>query len=135
MHIYLYFVFFIIGLLLTYFGIKQYLLTSKILSVGIVTTAEVIEFSTVYDSDGNTYAPVFEYFDRSGIKTKYKSKVSYSKPVNQIGDKVKIVYNPNNAQELKELNFWGLYLWVIIFFSLAPPFLLIGGGFLLYEYV
>ena len=134
MHIYGYIVFFVIGLSLAYFGTKQYILTYRILSVGVVTDAEVIEFVTVNDSDGNTYAPVFEYSDRLGAKKKYKSEVSYAKPSIQIGDKIEIVYHPQRVNEIKVLSFWGLYGWVVFFFSFASPFLLTGGGFLLYRY-
>ena len=76
MHISFYVVFLIIGLSLTYFGIKQYLETRNLLSLGIVTTSEVVEFATVRTGDGDTYAPVFEYADRSGVKQRHQSKVS-----------------------------------------------------------
>ena len=135
MYAYIYGAVFLLGTTLAYFALKQYLFSRKIVSIGVKTEAEVIKFETYVDSDGKMFTPVFEYVDVSGAKKQFKSDVSSAKPSMKIGDKRQLIYNPNDNNEVKLVSYWGLYMWTIILLSLASPFLIIGGGYLLYVMV
>lgn len=129
---YLYSGIFLISIVLIYFAIKQYSNTKELISTGIKTTAEVIDLIEISGDDGYTYKPVFEYTDRTNTKIIFKSKVSSSPPSYKIGDNVNIIYSKDN-DERKIVTFWGLYRWTIILLSIASPFFIIGGGYLLYS--
>jgi hypothetical protein len=111
---------------------RSYNNTRKLLSTGIKTTATVVEMITVSNSDGSTYKPVFEFTDRSQEIRKYESDVSSSPPAYKVGEKVKIVYDSKDDDEVKTISFWGLYGWCIVLSCIASPLLIIGGGYLLY---
>lgn len=120
------------GMASLYFAMKSYNNTRDLLSTGIKTTAIVVEMITVSDSDGSTYKPVFEFTDRSKGVRRYESSVSSSPPAYKVGEKVKIVYDQSDDDEVKTISFWGLYRWSIVLLCIASPLLIIGGGYLLY---
>lgn len=131
---YLYWGLFLLGLLLAYFAFRAYTNTVSLMQEGIKTTATVIEMIPVSSSDGGpTYKPVFEFKDRGNTLRTHESSVSSSPPAYKIGQKVKIVYDPKDIEEVKTISFWGLYRWTVILLSIASPFLIIGGGYLLYD--
>lgn len=121
------------GFLLVYLAYYQYDKTEKLLDNGIKTGARVIELITQSDSDGNTYKPVFEYTDRSGLKRQFTSSVSSNPPAFLVGDRVELVYNPLNYDDAKVISYWGLYRGTIILLAFAFPFLIIGLGYFLYR--
>ena len=106
--------------------------TSTLLADGIKTKATVIELLEVSDSDGTSYKPVFEYFDKNDNRISFKNEVSTSPAPYKVGDKVAIIYSKTSEQN-KVVSFWGLYRWTIIFLIFACPFLIIGGGYFLYQ--
>jgi len=71
--------------------------------------------------------------DRSNTTKEFKSEVSSRPPAYKIGEKVEIVYDPKDVDEVKVVSFWGLYRWAIILSCFAAPLLIIGGGYLLYQ--
>lgn len=120
------------GFVLMYFAIKMYSDTNQLLHTGIRTKAIVKDLIEVYDDDGPTYKPVFEYTDRYNTNKKFRSEVSSRPPAYTIGQKVKIVYDPLDVDEIKIVSFWGLYRWTIILSCIAAPLLIIGGGYLIF---
>lgn len=130
---YLYWAVLLIGLTLLYFAYRAYNNTVSLLQEGIKTTATVKAMVTVSSDDGYTYKPVFEFKDRSNTLRTYKSSVSSNPPSYKVGQKVKIVYDPKDEDEVKTISFWGLYRWSIVLLCIAAPFLIIGGGYLLYD--
>ena len=124
--------FFVLGLLLSFFAVQQYNKTQNLLLDGIRTTAVVSELQTNYDSDGNTYSPIFEFKDRTNTLRHHKSPIASSPPAYQVGDKVKIVYDKKDFENVKTVTFWGLYRASIILLMIASPLLVIGGSYLLY---
>ncbi len=130
---YLYGSFVILGFVLIFFAIKQYRKTIELLNSGVKTSAKVVNMITVSDSDGSTYKPVFEYYDHTKTKQTFTSEVSSSPPAYKIGEKVQIIYNPGDSDEVKTMSYWGLYRWTIILLSIASPLLIIGGGYFLFS--
>ena len=129
---YLYYGMLVIAMVLIYFAVKQYSSTTNLMEHGIKTKAEVIELIEVYDNDGNTYTPVFQFTDRTQTRITFKSEVSSSPAPYKVGDKVPIIY-AQNTDERRVVSFWGLYRWTIILLCIAAPLLIIGGGYLLYS--
>ena len=126
---------FVLGLVLAYIAVQHYQKTQKLLLDGIRTTAVVSELLTNYDSDdGNTYTPIFEFKDRSNTMKTFKSPISSSPPAYQVGDKVKIIYDRKNNDNVKTVTFWGLYRVSVILMMVASPLLVIGASYLLYIY-
>lgn len=124
--------FFTLGFVLLFFAFQQYQKTQNLLSDGIKTTAVVIDLLTNYDNDGDTYTPVFEFKDRSSVTRTYKSSISSSPPAYKVGEKVKIIYDRTNPENIKTISFWGLYRASVILMMVASPFLVIGSSYLLY---
>lgn len=129
---YLYWGLFAAGLIAMYFAIKMYNETSELLQTGVKTKAIVKDLIEVSGDDGSTYKPVFEYIDRSNATKEFKSEVNSSPPAYKVGEKVAIVYDPKDLEEVKVVSYWGLYRWTIILLSIAAPLIIIGGGYLLY---
>ena len=129
---YLYWALFAGGFIAMYFAVKMYNDTNQLLKTGIKTKAVVKDLIAVSGDDGPTYKPVFEYMDRSNTIQEFKSDVSSRPPAYKIGEKVEIVYDPKDEEEVKVVSYWGLYRWSIILLSIASPLLIIGGGYLLY---
>ncbi len=77
---YIYGAAFLIGVTLVYFAIKEYRLFKKIVSEGVMTYTEVIDFEKYAGGEGVMYTPVFRYLDSSGATNQFNSDVSYSKP-------------------------------------------------------
>ncbi len=134
MWIIFYSILFLIGASLSYGAFTQYHKTQLLLSKGIKTNATVIKLLPSV-SDGTTvYTPVFEYTDRSMVKHIYESTIqSYPAPY-EIGEKVKVIYNPRKPNNVKTISFWGLYRGSVILFMIAAPFLIIGGSYMLYSF-
>jgi len=130
---YLYGVLLIVAIALICFALLQYTKTSKLLNEGIKTNAIVIEFVEESGDDGNTFKPVFEYFDRNNFKHIFRGEVGSNPPAYKLNEEVAIVYNPNEIDDQKVVSYWGLYRSVIISLSIASPLLIISCGFFLYS--
>ncbi len=130
---YLYWALLVVGFVAFFFAIKMYNDTNELLKIGIKTKAVVKDLIEVSGDDGPMYKPVFEYEDRSNTTKEFKSEVSSRPPAYKIGEKVEIVYDPKDVDEVKVVSFWGLYRWAIILSCFAAPLLIIGGGYLLYQ--
>ena len=129
---YLYSILLLVGIILLLIAYLLYNKTKKLLETGVRTQAEVIELIRNYDSDGDTYTPVFSYIHHTGETKTYTSKISSSPPAYDVGEIVNIVYNPDDDQELKTITFWGLYRWSIILLIAAAALIIIGGGYTFY---
>jgi len=129
---YLYMGLLLLGLTLLYFAIKLYNKSNALMTDGVKTTATVIQLLEVSGDDGSTYKPVFEFTDRNHNRQQFQSDVSSSPPVYKVGEKVKVVYNASDPEEVKVVGYWGLYRWTVVLLCLASPLIIIGGGYLLY---
>ena len=124
---------FFIGLVIFYFAVKEYQKTRKVISEGIRVESTVIDFEIVKGGDSSdSFSPIFEYKEISGTTKTYTSKVASVKPSLKIGDTKKLIYIPNNEKGIKIDTYWDLYRWSIVLSCFAFPFLVIGGGYLLY---
>lgn len=123
-----------IGLSLSYVSYNQYNKTKTLLQNGKRTTATVVDFVVSQGDDGPVYKPVFEFKDVTGSIRTYTSTIASKPPAYELEEKVKIIYDKKDPDNLKTISFWGLYRWSIIAFMIAAPFLIIGGSYLLYSF-
>ena len=100
-------VFFIIVSILI--GIRSYLFTKKAIK-SEATIIKLVESS----SDGRIlYTPVFTFIDKKGNKHKIFSSTSSYPPNGDVGDKIEILYDPDNPKHAEEnyfFNIWGISL-------------------------
>jgi len=108
--------------------------STRFLNNGIRTTGKVVEIFVNEDSDGDTYSPVFEFTDLQQQVIRYKYYVSSSPASWDVGDEANLIYNPNNPEEVKICTYYGLYGIAVTLIAIAMPFLVIGGGYILYAY-
>ena len=127
----IYYGMFLLSVILIFFAYKQYNKSINLINSGIKTTAKVIDLIQVRGDDGYTYKPVYEYKDKNAKTIVFESGISSSPAPHTIGDNVQIIYS-TNSKERKIVSYWGLYRWTIILLAIAMPFLVIGGGYLLY---
>ena len=123
---------FLLGSFLFLIGIRRYNDTRELLTNGIVTTSTVIDLIVHYDSEGDTYAPLFEYYTANNEKRTFKSEINSRPASYKVGERVSIVYDTTNEKNVKTISYWGLYRNTIILLSVAMPLLIIGGGYFLY---
>lgn len=134
MVIYIYIALLLIGTLLTYSAYKQYNQTQAMMYTGGKTKATVIDFITITNRDGSyAFKPIFEYLDKRKNKIVFESDIASYPKAYKIGEKVTIIHTRDNTEQ-KIVSFWGLYRGTIILLVLASPMLIIGGGYMLYNY-
>ncbi len=124
---------FALGFFLAYLGYGQFHKSKELLRSGIRTTATVHSFKT-HQSDGTTmYTPTFTFKDNTLQDHFYESKVSSHPRPYALGEKVPIVYERKNTENVKIVSFWGLYAAPVILFMVASPLLILGSAYLLYR--
>ena len=121
-----------LGLISLYYAYHHYTKTTNLISDGVKTTATVNRLVEVTSDDGYTYKAVFEFKDRYDGNFEFISSVSSNPPMYKVGERVKIVYNANDPDEVMIVSFWGLYHWSVILFCIACPLIIIGGGYIMY---
>ena len=117
-------------------GISAYYFfkTKTFLSEASVAEAVVTELeSTLSPTKKEIYRPVFQYKDKTGKESSFKSETASRRTPYKIGDKIKVYYLAGKTQEPRVDNFWGIWsttviwavisLWTLI---VALVFLIIG---------
>lgn len=132
MSLFLYASIFVIGLILIGIAVMQCKKMKKFLAIGIKTEAIVIKLEPVRHTKGLSYRPILQYTDQTGRITTFQHKVGANPPAYKIGEKVEIIYNPNERREAKVISYWNLFLGIILLLIFASPCLIIGGGYLIY---
>lgn len=116
------YIFMCLGLILAGLGFVEFNTSRKLVKTGIRTEARVVDIMEYNDGNNNAsgvhrndieYKLVFEYTDRSGASVRFKSRDRSKFPGKEIGDIVKIIYQPNNITQRID-SFWGLYFGSIV---------------------
>lgn len=121
-----------IGILLLAGAVVSINSTRQLLSQGIRTTGNVVDYSISQDSEGTLmYAPVFKFLDQAGFEHQVQSNVSSSSPAYIKGQAVTIIYrsvSPENAEIMSAFGMWGLAS-ILGFIGLIFVVFGIGAGF------
>ncbi|MGO1245160.1 MAG: DUF3592 domain-containing protein [Sphingobacterium sp.] len=127
----------LIGLALVALGIQFFLSSRNFRETGVRTLATVRD-NIAMESRNNSgtsimYAPLLEYAVKGEKKT-YTPNARSNPPAYDIGEKVPIVYSPNNYQKVRIISYWGIYLGSNILFAFGLPILVIGAGYFLFKW-
>lgn len=119
----------LVGIGLTAFALFKLRESLTMLRSGYSAEAMVVDLKVSSDSDGDTYAPVFEFSTHDHQSVQYLEAV-YSSPSSwSVGDHARIFYDPQNTQKVMVCTYWGMFRWPVILLAIAMPFLVIGGGY------
>jgi hypothetical protein len=92
------------------------------------TTGTVVGLAYSRDSDNNggSYCPVVDFTTKTEKKVEYESNVCASPPGYQVGQQVKLYYDPQDLSNVQLSGIWGQYAGSIVLILVGLPFSLIG---------
>src|SRR5258707_14944996 len=85
-----------------------------------------LQYSPDTDNNGGSYCPVVDFTTKSGKRVEYDSNVCSDPPGYQVGQQVKVYYDPDNSNDVQLPGVWGQYAAVIVLILIGQPFSLIG---------
>lgn len=123
----------LIGIALLVTGILSFIGSRRLNAGGYTVEATVVENIPSRESEGGTmYTPLMEYHIGDKKKT-FSPSTRSNPPAYNIDEKVRLIYDPDNADDVRIQSYWGLYLGSIILLAFALPMSLIGGGYFLFK--
>lgn len=78
------------------------------------------------DNGGTTYCPVIEFTTANGEPVKFYGNVCSSPASYKIGEKVDVLYDPQDITQVQMSSFWAQYTGVIVLSCIGLPFFLLG---------
>lgn len=103
------FIFLLSGSYMLYIANEENRKTNILLKFGIETDATVIENVKEPSSEGSSFRPKFEYSDKFGTIQNAMGDVATSPPAYSVGEKVRLIYNPDDVSQAKVKSNWGLH--------------------------
>jgi hypothetical protein len=131
---YIYAILLCIGLFFAILAIKFYGETKLLLKDGYIAEGIVVAQKEEFGYRSNSYRPLISYTDHLGNNRTFESEVSTRPITLEVGDTIKVVYDPNKVGRQKVVSFWGLYRMTIIFLCISLPMLVISVSYYLYRY-
>jgi len=123
----------IIGLALLTLGIISFGRARRLMTNGSLVQATVVENIPSRGSEGGTmYTPLMEYSINGRVRS-FSPTASANPPAYTIGEKVSLIYDPNNSHDIRIRSYWGVYLGSNILLAMALPMVLIGIGYFLFK--
>jgi hypothetical protein len=101
----------VVGVLIIAWGANSWWSTSRFAARALSAPGEVIELKVHHDSEdnSNTYSPVFRYTLPNGRQITLESGVRTYPPAYQVGERVQVLYEPDDPAEAKISGFWSLW--------------------------
>lgn len=123
----------IIGLALLMLGIVSFSRARRLMTNGSLVQATVVENIPSRGSEGGTmYTPLMEY-SIDGSVSSFSPTAKANPPAYAVGEKVNLIYDPNNNNDIRIRSYWGVYLGSNILLAMALPMVLIGIGYFLFK--
>jgi hypothetical protein len=88
---------------------------------GTVTTFDVSD-----SDDSVTYCPVISFSTKKGQQVEYHANVCASPRAFDVGQTVKVIYDPKDPKNVQMANVWLEYLTPLILTAVGLPLLLVG---------
>ena len=111
------------GVLLLVGGVIGLLHTKRFVSDAERATGTVIDLSSRTDSDGDVmYHPVVRFTNAEGRTVQFVSSTGSSPASESEGDRVEVLYDPDDPEDAKLSGFFDLWLWPIAFGALGGMF-------------
>jgi hypothetical protein len=102
---------------------------------GVSVQGVVVDLAYSRDSDGDgTYAPVVEYRDREGRPHTYRSSSGSSPPSYDVGERVTILYRPDQPSRAVIDDFWDRWALPAFLLGFGAIFAVVGWGLALAYY-
>ncbi len=89
-------------------------------------TGTVSTFDVSNSEDSTTYCPVIAFRTKRGEAVEYHANVCSSPPSFDVGEKVEVVYDPENIKHVQMNGFWSKYVGVFVLAVIGLPFFLLG---------
>lgn len=100
---------------------------------GVQAEGTIVEFIEERDEDGTFHFPVFDIPGGRNQTITYKHNVGSSGSRWQMGDTAMFIFEPGKPDTVKLLSYQGLLEWPLILLAVAVDFLVVGGGYFLYQ--
>lgn len=113
----------VIGVLASITGMYQFYSTIGLLNRSLTATATVVEL--VYNNEGQA-SPILQYTCNTGSTVTTSLNIAQKPPAYSVGDKVEIIYDTNNSNNVRVNSFFGIWLTPILLTFLGIVFVLIG---------
>jgi Protein of unknown function (DUF3592) len=118
----------ILFLLLSLFLFRKSVLFIKSNNRSIATVIEITQSGTTTKT---SYHGVFKFVTDAGKTVVFEEKSGTSPPSWQVGEKVKVAYNPNKTDQVIVLSYFGAFFGASICLAIAAALIVIGGGYYL----
>lgn len=115
-----------LGALLLAIAALLYFREQAFLSSAETATGTVSDFDISSSDDSTTYCPVIEFRTKRGENVRYFGNVCSSPPSYDIGQKVEVIYDPENIKHVQMNGFWSKYVGVFVLAVIGLPFFLLG---------
>ncbi|WP_197084169.1 DUF3592 domain-containing protein [Sphingobacterium sp. Ag1] len=123
----------IIGLALLMLSIVSFSRARRLMATGSRVQATVVENIPSRGSDGGTmYTPLMEYSIDGSVRS-FSPTASANPPAYAVGEKISLIYDPNNSNDIRIRSYWGVYLASNILLAMALPMVLISVGYFLFK--
>lgn len=127
-----YYMIVLLGILLLLAAGYSFRNTIEFLNRGEKTMATVTDLRTI-ESDGEVYSPIFTYQTVNGSTFTYELPEGTNPPAWEIGETEIVIYDPADPSNVRLYSYFRIFIWPLVFLSLALPLLVIGGGYFVAE--
>jgi hypothetical protein len=114
-----------VGALMILIGMFLLMRTRRFVATAITTTGEVVDMDESHD-EGTSYCPIVRFTADDGSQIVFSDSVYSNPPMYKIGDEVKVLYAPENAQHARIGSPMRLHLATAIVGGIGAIFFLIG---------
>lgn len=122
-----------IGLALLMLGIVSFSRARRLMSNGSLVLATVVENIPSRGSEGGVmYTPLMEYSIDGSVRS-FSPSAMANPPAYAVGEKINLIYDPNNNNDIRIRSYWGVYLASNILLAIALPMVLISIGYFLFK--
>jgi hypothetical protein len=121
-------IFALVGAVCLVFGIGSFLSTRQFLKTALETQGTIsgLEYRRAAGESSGSYYPTFTFRDRKEQQITVPSSSGSSPPAYAAGQKVTVLYDPNNSYHARIKSFTDLWLLPLILGVLGPVFAVIG---------
>ncbi len=103
----------------------------KLIKNGTRAIATVVDLESSIGSNSTEFTPIFKFTSSNGEEITFKGFGASSPPAFNVGEKVKVVYNPQNPSEAKAMTYFGLFGLSIIMGAVSIAMIIVSGGYFL----
>jgi len=83
------------------------------------------EISEDTESGGTSYCPLIEFTTKNGQTITFNTHICGDPPSREVGERVTVLYNPDNPEEHQTDDFWGKYAWPFAAAGLGVLFIIL----------